>query len=225
MTHHTDAERAEFERTVADGMYGGIIGLISDHWDSVKGEYKLFQHQVAWIAWQSARRAPAAPVPQGWIDPNDKAQKQYLPHIGDRVLFKHDGRVYLGKHTGGSFKAEYPFGKTFGTWDCMWMYPSALDAAAPQPPEAGCSVSNGETQAAPVQLPEHTTSEHSKPRCGAAPKVAHVKLPEPAYFLRTTYDAGATRIWFDTKPDVHATPVYTEQQVRQLLAAEAENGK
>jgi len=74
-------------------------------------------------------------VPQGWIDPNDKAQKQYLPHIGERVLFKHDGRVYLGKHTGGSFKAEYPFGKTFGTWDCKWMYPSALDAAAPQPPE------------------------------------------------------------------------------------------
>lgn len=66
MTHNTEAERAEFERTVADGMYGGLIGLISDHWDSVKGEYKLFQHQVAWIAWQAARRAPSAPVPQGW---------------------------------------------------------------------------------------------------------------------------------------------------------------
>lgn len=124
MTHHTDAERAEFEAWLGIKPCGAA-------------------HDFAWEAWKAARRAPEAPVPQGWIDPNDKAQKQYLPHIGERVLFKHDGCVYLGKHTGGSFKAEYPLGKTFGTWDCKWMYPSVLDAAAPQPPEA-----------APVQLPE-----------------------------------------------------------------------
>lgn len=63
-----------------------------------------------------------------WINPNDKTQNRWLPNIGERVLFKHAGRVYLGKHTGGSFKAEYPLGKTFDTWDCQWMYPDALDA-------------------------------------------------------------------------------------------------
>lgn len=65
-----------------------------------------------------------------WIDPNNKSRAQYLPHIGEAVLFKHAGRVYTGKHTGGSFKADYPLGKSFTTWDCVWMYPAALDAAA-----------------------------------------------------------------------------------------------
>ena len=65
-----------------------------------------------------------------WIDPNDKTRAQYLPHIGEAVLFKHSGRVYTGKHTGGSFKADYPLGKSFTTWDCVWMYPAALDTAA-----------------------------------------------------------------------------------------------
>ncbi|MDH0371782.1 hypothetical protein N7340_08355 [Comamonas aquatica] len=141
MTHHTDAERAEFEAWARG--YGTWEVKRDDDVALGTTGYTDITLTVAWHAVQAARRAPAAPVPQGWIDPNDKAQKQYLPHIGERVLFKHDGRVYLGKHTGGSFKAEYPFGKTFGTWDCKWMYPSALDAAAPQPPEA-----------APVQLPE-----------------------------------------------------------------------
>lgn len=235
MTHHTDAERAEFDlmrfafESKGSEAYKAWLIEVRDGdsykpWDVVN-DWRNWQ-----TAWQAARRAPAAPsawkdndtaklvndlrdcavqyhataqlreriahlvrplaarlagapaapVPQGWIDPNDKAQKQYLPHIGERVLFKQDGRVYLGKHTGGSFKAEYPFGKTFGTWDCKWMYPSVLDAAAPQPPEAGCSVSNGETQAAPVQLPE--------------------------YGIDTANHAGIR------------VRGYTEQQVRQLLA-------
>lgn len=54
----SNTERAEFERVLANEVYGGMPELISDHWDSVKGEYKLFQHQAAWIAWQAARRAP-----------------------------------------------------------------------------------------------------------------------------------------------------------------------
>ena len=31
-----------------------------------------------------------------WINPNDKTQKQYLPWIGEKVLFCHGGKVYYG---------------------------------------------------------------------------------------------------------------------------------
>ena len=62
----------------------------------------------------------------GWIDPNDKTQKQYLPHIGEPVLFCHDGVTYYGQHTGGSFETVNGFAvKFFETWDCLWMYPPA----------------------------------------------------------------------------------------------------
>jgi len=63
-----------------------------------------------------------------WIDPNDKSQKQYLPHIGEKVLFCCDGEVYYGHHTGGAFQKGYGVTKSlFPTWDCMWM---PLPAAA-----------------------------------------------------------------------------------------------
>ena len=44
---------------------------------------------------------------QQWIDPNDKTQPRYLPHIGEPVLFCHQGKTYYGLHTGGSFKAGH----------------------------------------------------------------------------------------------------------------------
>ena len=57
-----------------------------------------------------------------WINPNDKTQRRYLPHIGERCLFAHDGRTYYGHHTGGSFQAGAgATAKNFGTWDCIWM--------------------------------------------------------------------------------------------------------
>ena len=67
------------------------------------------------------------PVAQ-WIDPNDKSQQQYLPHIGEKVLFCCDGEVYYGHHTGGAFQKGHGVTTSlFPTWDCMWMY---LPAAA-----------------------------------------------------------------------------------------------
>jgi len=57
-----------------------------------------------------------------WIDPNDKTQKQYLPWVSERVLFSYKGKVYLGKHTGGCFKAMTPPFYMFDTWECKWMY-------------------------------------------------------------------------------------------------------
>lgn len=57
-----------------------------------------------------------------WINPNDKTQQQYLPHIGEQVLFCHGGKTYFGKHNGGSFQSFTP-PKFFNTWECRWMYP------------------------------------------------------------------------------------------------------
>lgn len=69
--------------------------------------------------------APQAVV-TGWIDPNDKSQKKFLPHIGEAVLFCQDRKTYYGIHTGGSFKTGQGItARLFGTWDCLWMYPPA----------------------------------------------------------------------------------------------------
>lgn len=70
----------------------------------------------------------AAPqvVATGWIDPNDKTQKRFLPHIGEPVLFCCDGVTYYGVHTGGSFKTGQGItARNFNTWECRWMYPPA----------------------------------------------------------------------------------------------------
>lgn len=79
---------------------------------------------VARVAIARAEAALAEPQPDadGWINPNDKTQKQYLPHIGENVLFCHAGVTYYGKHTGGSFQSFNP-PRRFCTWDCLWMYP------------------------------------------------------------------------------------------------------
>lgn len=207
MTHHTDAEqeRAEFDLYWLDRQRKRGFGQqLTDKEMLAYPERRADEFH----AWQAARRAPAGQVPQGWIDPNDKAQKQYLPHIGERVLFKHDGCVYLGKHTGGSFKAEYPLGKTFGTWDCKWMYPSVLDAAVPQPPEA--TVNDSLTvEAAPVQMPEPVAYLYHD-----APTLEDYIANERAGIPINSACIGVKRI-----PHCrNETPLYTEHQVRQLLA-------
>lgn len=57
-----------------------------------------------------------------WIDPNDKSQKKYLPWIGEPCLFAHDGVVYCGEHTGGSFiTGRGVMRRDFDTWECVWM--------------------------------------------------------------------------------------------------------
>lgn len=88
--------------------------------------------KFAFAAMLAAAPTPAEPpadVAQ-WIDPNDKTQKQFLPHIGERVLFCHAGKTYYGKHTGGSFISFTNPGNYYPTWDCHWMYPpKAIDAA------------------------------------------------------------------------------------------------
>jgi hypothetical protein len=75
--------------------------------------------------WERANSAPTPPAAQRqWVNPNEKSQKQFLPHIGEPVLFCHDGVTYFGKHTGGSFTTGQGITtRNFNTWECHWMYP------------------------------------------------------------------------------------------------------
>lgn len=61
------------------------------------------------------------PPQWAWIDPNDKTQKQYLPHIGELVLFCHNGKTHTGRYTGESFSSEVT-GQYINTWACRWMH-------------------------------------------------------------------------------------------------------
>ena len=61
MTHHTDAERADFEAWARE-RYPSI--------DLTRGgdDYSKALAKDYWSLWQAARRAPAAPVPQWVVD-------------------------------------------------------------------------------------------------------------------------------------------------------------
>lgn len=158
MTHHTDAERPwwrdradEIELQVAQGKMSATA---------------CYTQMVQLL--DADRRAPAAPVPQGWklVPVKPTAQMKRAAQTADMDHSPHSEWL----------KDE---------WKDKQRVWSAMLAAAPQPPEA-----------APVQL------------------------PEPQYFLVNTVDSEAvSRVWFDTKPQSGATPVYTEQQVRELLVA------
>lgn len=88
--------------------------------------------EQAWIEAGRKQVAQAEPRPDadGWINPNDKTKRQYLPHIGEKVLFCHAGVTYYGKHTGGSFQSFNP-PRRFCAWDCLWMYPPKAPGAQP----------------------------------------------------------------------------------------------
>lgn len=130
MTHHTDAERAAYERELIDnhyyvpsdfffkdGFYGGDDDYI----------------QFGWDLWQAARRAPAAPVPQGW---------KLVPVESTEAM----ARAFRADDAPGYFCMT-----TLRCADFSERY-AAMLAAAPQPPEA-----------APVQLPEYgiDTANHA----------------------------------------------------------------
>ncbi|MFN4037344.1 hypothetical protein [Comamonas aquatica] len=106
MTHHTDAERAEFEAWL-EPSYS------REKWHT--GEYTDDTVYSMFAAWQAARRAPAAPVPQGVVEPIETVKywrDAYANPQGDEHFMGH-GMVV----------------KIFD--DYLGML-----AAAPQPPEA-----------------------------------------------------------------------------------------
>ena len=129
MTHHTEAE---------------LLRDIEEHMRKMWNERLLpascWPTELAQRLTQAVRRAPAAPVPEGY----KITEEQHVAAC--KVLLRAHGLD--------------------GTPQRML---NAILAAAPQPPEAeslkredpvsnatldGCSVSNAETEAAPAQLPE-----------------------------------------------------------------------
>lgn len=148
------------------------IGEYSIDVELIRGLHNLYTEQQVRELLATAPKVAAQP----WIDPNDKTQTQFLPHIGEQVLFKIGGRVYTGKHTGGSFKADYPLGRLFNTWRCLWMYPSALDGlskAAIQPQDV---------DQAPVAWRYQTpTGWHATTDAAAANRVSAHHPIEPLY--------------------------------------------
>ena len=78
----------------------------------------LVQNAVYALCGPFTSPQPASKSWVDWIDPNDKTQKQYLPHIGEPVLFCHKGKTYCGHHNGGLFQNQE---KYFDTWECRWM--------------------------------------------------------------------------------------------------------
>lgn len=186
MTHHTEAERAEFEldwqrrhhplpmntRLRDDGRYGDHI---------IQGQFETWQ-----AARSAARRAPAAPVPQGWKPvPMEPTPEQLL-------------KVY--KQTGVSRKELAD----------LW---TAMLAAAPQPPDAfqtegGLKSENRTTNTAPVQMPEPIAYLHE---CGKKPSLRTLEFSKVAIEL--------------SAKGYKSHGLYTEQQVRQLLAAHGIKGE
>ncbi|MDH1900867.1 hypothetical protein N5D67_00895 [Comamonas aquatica] len=122
MTHHTDAERAKFEamRAEFEAIFGpmpwgctwtgrGYCATEYNAWNANSYSDKF----DGWVAaWQAARRAPAAPVPQGWkLVPEWPTVEMSV--AGDDV-YREDGPEVFSSNT---------------------IYTRML-AAAPQPPEA-----------------------------------------------------------------------------------------
>ncbi len=103
-----------FERLSATGEECEFNDMASmafplDEWNDFK---------VAMTCAGSAAVVPFSP----WINPNDKSQVKFLPHIGESILFCHEGKTYYGKHTGGAFMAGRGVtAQYFDTWDCLWM--------------------------------------------------------------------------------------------------------
>lgn len=224
MTHHTDAERAEFERLIKS--HGGpamSLRLLKNedgtyHWAETQGLFEIFS---AGAAWQSARRAPAAPVPQGY----KITEEQHVAAV--KVLHRAAGVDGLPQRM-----------------------LDAILAAAPQPPEAEENPLQEQLDEALQSLefykrrcdllqsiqprmrdPERTMvcdvlanghllqsgdGQPDKARY-APPEAAPVQLTEPAGVVVTSIGnyASVNAAPFVRKGD----KFYTEQQVRELLAA------
>lgn len=129
--------------------------------------------------------APAVPVPQGW----------HAPGLGEVHNAAHDKMIYCADAEGvacnklaqevlAALAAAPQSPDAFKTEDGLMCENSTSK------PVAGCSISNGETKAAPVQMPE---------------PVGCTTKPWGVAWNTSQIEAGS--------------PLYTEQQVRELLAA------
>lgn len=201
MTHHTDAERAEpIKMQAGDDLH--LTMLMASHGlNFVTGKDR--EQLLAWgrDVWQAARSAPAVPVPQGW-----------LSEVQGFLTAAADGS--MSRNNQEQLAAEL----------------LQQLAAAPQPPEAAPHIGDCENKVCTgcmPSMPPVTPEEFS--RDIAEMVAAPVKLPEPAIpgsqgvccgnFTTGGYYMGQHEQVCCGCPDDAHPPYYTEQQVRDLLAA------
>lgn len=212
MTQTTDQDRAGFEAW-ARVRYPSI-DLTRDGDDYDKALAKDY-----WSLWQAARRAQVVPdkmhanvmkmcYPLGAAAPQPpeglkRENPATNPEVESVPKFNHAAKRKLGLLQGGGASITgYAIEKDGrrGAIDCHGFVYWWNEAAAPLPPEAASQLTF-ETQvgeAAPVQLPE----------------------PQAEIEVRSmkTYLDLSIHEWRDTLPDGEYK-IYTEHQVRQLLAA------
>lgn len=170
MTHHTDAERAELRKAIESALDGVHIEDGTTYW------FERIVEEVT-TAVMSARRAPAAPVPQGL---------KLVPEKSTEAM----ARAFRADDAPGYF-----FMTTLRCADFAERY-AAMLAAAPQTPEA-----------APVQLPEPVAWMLWCQTLGG----------DAGWKLSWSQSGAGVCNRLAGKEFEHA--LYTEQQVRQLLAA------
>lgn len=125
MTHSMDTERADFEAVASD--YGECPKAIER---DAKGNYLLMHTATGWMWWQAARRAPAAPVPQGWKLVPVEPTKEMLSQFDELFI---NGRV----SSFGEFLVSVPSHDCnipVDSYTAKEIYDYML-TAAPQPPE------------------------------------------------------------------------------------------
>lgn len=181
MTQSTEQERAEFERT---------IGVDYDLTPSTirQGQYAVPVTQAAWYGWQTARRAPAVPVPQkGWRYVPEVLTPEMKREFMDMLMDGID--IYMNSNDQIEIQTDAP--------RRIW---KSILAAAPQPPEADHIPDTGKMVAVPVQMPEPAAWRYTDAR-------GHYRY------------RGARPGFAVEYPLLKPEAIYTEQQVRELLAA------
>ena len=152
-------------------------------------------HSDLWEAWQAARSAPVGAVPQwdGVIKPSDFTVDTFRSG-GSGWVPRPDNRVRITHRPTGFFEEENAMRSVHANKAVAWQRLSdRLEslAAEPQPPDA----------AAPVELPKPVGWFHRHPKECKNGEVCNYQIA-PA----------------DRKDGWEEFPLYTEQQVRTLLA-------
>lgn len=232
MTHHTDAERADFEAWARD--FGTWEVKRDDDVALGTTGYTDITLTVAWHAVQAARRAPAAPVPQVTPEMIEAAEEAYMP-FGDMELAIQCALSAAPKPPEAEENLlqdqldEALQSLEFYKRRCDLLQSIQTRMRDPERTMVCDVLANG-------HLLQGGDGQPDKARY-APPEAAPVQLPEPvAYrlrntafrsevyeYFRTKYLAECRQKQFNASVDdggLHElTPIYTEQQVRALLAA------
>ena len=210
MTQSTEQERAEFEAAIRATMHDAGEDHIAERLERwPDGAYKDRATGYAWWGYQqAARRAPAAPVPH--FNHSAKRKLNYLLEAGETI-------------TGYAFQNKD--GRR-GSIDCHGFVAWWHDAAAPRPPVQQVTPEMIEA-ALEAYMPFGDMELAIQSALSAAPqspKAAPAQRPEPWGHCVGGNVFVSRNLPAHIKPMVDSgefkdIKLYTEQQVRELLAS------